>query len=395
VLKIIIVCFVLLAPGVLFAAGALLSGVEAPIAGFHDDSQDAHLLHEELLVRKDEYIAAADEANADLCAKTAAYGIKWGVLASIDLIAGDDKVEAVALAEALRTYVTYRYSTVVVRTYRLQASGPYRPGAAAPDLVMMLYDSDSQTVELVDIVDTYRGVFRFEYEKNTEEAVTETAEDGTVIEKTVVEKYFLRGIVYEPDFTRLKTAVAARMGDPDAVIPDSDIIFAEEYGRMLTRGAVQFYGLDAALSLAEYEGKFALYRSGEGYVWPVKGHYTVSSPFGVFRSIPSIGVRGVHTAIDIPAPIGTPVLAVTEGIIGSIYETVGGGRSLRLDASHGRSFVYKHLGCWADSYVGRRVEAGDIIARSGNTGKWTTGPHLSFEVRINGTPVCPMEYAGW
>ena len=87
-----------------------------------------------------------------------------------------------------------------------------------------------------------------------------------------------------------------------------------------------------------------------------------------------------HTGVDLACKVGTPVLAVWPGtIIKASWDTSGFGNCVELKADDGRVFLYGHLSAYKVS-VGARVNAGEVIALSGETGN-ATGPHLHAEYR--------------
>ena len=100
----------------------------------------------------------------------------------------------------------------------------------------------------------------------------------------------------------------------------------------------------------------------------------------------------VHTGIDIAAPTGTPIHAADNGTITISQSSLGGyGQVVFVDHGGGRMVtVYAHMSRRAVS-VGDVVSKGQVIGYVGSTGR-STGPHLHFEVRINGTPVNPLQY---
>lgn len=137
----------------------------------------------------------------------------------------------------------------------------------------------------------------------------------------------------------------------------------------------------------------ALY-SGE-MVWPVPSYHQVSSPYGM-RIHPVKGGRSMHYGIDIPAPVGTPIQSPADGRIKEFSWSDGVGWTMVVD--HGENdrgeritTRYCHLSEKV-ARVGQVVRAGDIIAKTGNTGYLTTGPHLHFEVYVNGVTVDPVRF---
>ncbi len=124
------------------------------------------------------------------------------------------------------------------------------------------------------------------------------------------------------------------------------------------------------------------------YVWPVSGGHKTSS-FGR-RSAPKKGASTNHKGVDWAGPTGTPVKASCGGTVTKAGWGSGYGYVVYIDHEDGKQTRYGHLSRVLVS-VGQKVRQGDRIALSGNTGV-STGPHLHFEMRINGTPVDPEKY---
>lgn len=122
--------------------------------------------------------------------------------------------------------------------------------------------------------------------------------------------------------------------------------------------------------------------AGSGVLrWPVSG--TVTSPFGTRWG-------RMHEGIDIAVPSGTPVGAAGSGTVIYAGWMDGYGNLVVVDHGGGLSTAYGHNSSVTVS-VGQAVTAGAIIAYSGSTGH-STGPHVHFEVRVNGSPVDPLGY---
>ena len=121
--------------------------------------------------------------------------------------------------------------------------------------------------------------------------------------------------------------------------------------------------------------------------WPVSG--PVTSPFG-YRIHPILGYRKLHTGIDFGVGYGTPIHASDSGYV--IYATwmSGYGNVTIIDHGRGISTLYAHQSSLAVG-TGSRVARGQVVGYVGSTG-FSTGPHLHFEVRVNGTPVDPLGY---
>ncbi len=130
-------------------------------------------------------------------------------------------------------------------------------------------------------------------------------------------------------------------------------------------------------------------RGTGSYIWPTPGYSQVTSPFGM-RFHPILKTRKLHTGVDIGAPYGVNILAADGGTV--IFSGWFGayGQAIIIDHSNGMSTLYGHQSELLVS-EGEGVAKGQIIGRVGSTG-WSTGAHLHFEVRTNGSPVDPMGY---
>jgi len=122
-------------------------------------------------------------------------------------------------------------------------------------------------------------------------------------------------------------------------------------------------------------------------IYPVYG--TITSPFGMRKSPYGYGSE-FHPGIDIAVPVGTPVKAAGNGTVTYAGWLSGYGKAIMIDHGYGITSVYGHNSEILVK-VGQNVKRGDIIAKSGNTGR-STGPHVHFEVRLNGNPIDPMKY---
>jgi murein DD-endopeptidase MepM/ murein hydrolase activator NlpD len=142
-----------------------------------------------------------------------------------------------------------------------------------------------------------------------------------------------------------------------------------------------------ALLAARAAGVAAVPGAGGQLSWPAAG--PVTSGFG-YRIHPIFGDRRVHTGIDIAAPNGAPVYAAAEGVVAYVGALSGYGNVVAIDHGEGLATTYNHLSAYYVS-TGQQVERSEHIAAVGCTG-FCTGPHLHFEVRVNGTPVDPMPY---
>lgn len=122
-------------------------------------------------------------------------------------------------------------------------------------------------------------------------------------------------------------------------------------------------------------------------IWPTRGW--VSSDFG-YRHSPFTNEKEFHKGIDICNRRGAAILAPADGVVSSIETDPGYGRIVTINHSYGVVTRYAHLDK-VGVKKGQAVKRGQEIASVGNTGR-TTGPHLHYEVRLNGVPVNPLRY---
>ncbi len=126
-----------------------------------------------------------------------------------------------------------------------------------------------------------------------------------------------------------------------------------------------------------------------GFVWPCPASHRITSTFGGRASPGGIGSTN-HKGIDIGAPTGAAAVAAGGGVVYFVGYNRARGNYVMVNHGGGIVTVYQHLSGFASS-VGQAVSAGQTIGYVGSTG-YSTGPHLHFEVVINGTPVNPLGY---
>ena len=135
-------------------------------------------------------------------------------------------------------------------------------------------------------------------------------------------------------------------------------------------------------------------QSESGFLWPLDASInTLSSLYGP-RPDPFTGRPDNHTGIDIPAARGTPIYAAKSGVvITSVYGTGNAwsyGNYVVVSHSDGTSTLYAHMSSRAVS-EGQTVSQGDVVGYVGTTGR-STGNHLHFEIRVNGSRTDPLNY---
>ena len=118
----------------------------------------------------------------------------------------------------------------------------------------------------------------------------------------------------------------------------------------------------------------------------------VSSPYGT-RYHPILKTYRMHSGIDYAAPTGTPIMAPADGVVSFVGVKGGYGNAIMLNHRKGMETLYGHMSAFVSGVnAGKSVKAGDVIGFVGSTGR-STGPHLHYEVRINGQIVDPSTVA--
>lgn len=152
------------------------------------------------------------------------------------------------------------------------------------------------------------------------------------------------------------------------------------------KGAATKQEASLQMLIEYFEDKRSLYASTPS-VWPVHGW--VTSPFGN-RTSPFSGIMKFHEGMDIAAQTGTPVVSPADGVVIKAGFSTGYGNMVEISHGYGIRTIFGH-NTRLNVKAGQRVKRGDVISYVGDTGT-STGPHLHYEVRLNGLPVNPIKY---
>jgi murein DD-endopeptidase MepM/ murein hydrolase activator NlpD len=197
-----------------------------------------------------------------------------------------------------------------------------------------------------------------------------------------------------------ESATSEQRGLVERLVASRDALTAAQHDKQATLASIQSDRSDVLAEIDDLEAQSAALAaqiraaqeqdsssaapavSGSGQLsWPVSG--PVTSGFGVRWG-------RMHEGIDIAVGQGTPVHAAAAGTVIYAGWMDGYGNLVVVDHGNGLSTAYGHNSTLASS-VGEAVTAGQVIAYSGSTGH-STGPHVHFEVRVNGSPVDPLGY---
>ena len=185
--------------------------------------------------------------------------------------------------------------------------------------------------------------------------------------------------------------VARPAGGEGRLIADGDVRAPEGDGDLLKQldvlgKKVKVQEQEARALKSYFEDQQALLASAPS-IWPVKGW--VTSDFSV-RLDPYTGERVMHEGMDVASAVGTPVRAPADGTVVFAGLEGGYGHVLVLDHGYGLKTRYGHLSR-IDVKLGEKIKRGQFIAAVGNSGR-STGPHLHYEVRVNGVADNPRKF---
>ena len=146
----------------------------------------------------------------------------------------------------------------------------------------------------------------------------------------------------------------------------------------------------AAQSAKDQANQGNIKYDGSQFLWPTPGYYYISSNYGYRWG-------RLHEGCDIAGSniYGKPIVAAADGVV-SLVDYNAGGYGYYVMVNHGNSggnnyvTLYAHMSSQA-AYVGKKVSKGDVIGYVGSTGR-STGPHLHFEIRVNGTAQNPLNF---
>ncbi|MEA4961885.1 hypothetical protein SDC9_86758 [bioreactor metagenome] len=189
----------------------------------------------------------------------------------------------------------------------------------------------------------------------------------------------------------LKSDISKKKEEVESVKKDKEQVLKEVYkdlkelerleDKLLEESAKIAKMIVAAQSSGEYIG-------GE-MAWPAPGYTKITSPYG-YRNHPILKKKKLHTGVDIAVPLGKDIVAANSGKVIFSGPYGGYGNAIIIDHGGKTSTLYAHNSKLLVK-EGDTVARGETIAKAGSTGL-STGPHLHFEVRINGAHTDPMPY---
>jgi murein DD-endopeptidase MepM/ murein hydrolase activator NlpD len=162
------------------------------------------------------------------------------------------------------------------------------------------------------------------------------------------------------------------------------------YQRIIDEADAAMASLRAAVSGSLSSSSGGKKYVGGEFLWPTPSCYYITSNFSPRRKNPVTGIYKRHTGTDIGAAYGAAIVAANSGTVTLAGWNSGYGNCVVIDHGGGRATLYAHMSSFSVS-KGQTVSRGQRIGSVGSTGN-STGPHLHFEVLINGTAVDPMQF---
>ena len=214
--------------------------------------------------------------------------------------------------------------------------------------------------------------------------------DAVADAKAVVEKEKEEQVEAQKILEDKKNEVKAKQQEQqriiDALSKDIEALKKQEAAQEKAAKELQAQINAALKSSSQSKVKY----SGNGkFGFPLTSYTRISSPYG-YRPHPITGTNKLHTGIDYAAPYGTSILAAEAGVVLTAGWNSGYGYCVTINHGGGYVTLYGHCSSLLVS-AGQKVTRGQTIARVGSTGN-STGNHLHFEVRINGSTVDPSGY---
>ncbi len=165
----------------------------------------------------------------------------------------------------------------------------------------------------------------------------------------------------------------------------------EEYEAQMNQQTSAIAALEASVAADKQALANQRKYSGGAFTWPAPSYTYISSEFG-YRVHPIYGRTIFHSGLDLAAPSGSPILAAADGVVVAATYESSMGNYVMINHGDGLYTIYMHASALYVS-AGQEVSAGQQIAAVGSTGN-STGPHLHFSVRLNGSYVSPWNYLG-
>ena len=243
-----------------------------------------------------------------------------------------------------------------------------------------------------------------EYDRNMLDQYA-AVKDGIADDKAWLEKEKAELVVLQEQTTSKKNSVETLVNEKSAELKkvNSQIgtktAQVEAYEKDIKAQEDKIKQIEAEIKRQEEEARKKAEAAGQKYntvnignikfIWPCPSSSRITSGFGG-RESPTEGASSNHQGIDIGAPTGSNIVAAADGTVTISTYSYSAGNYIMINHGGGVSTVYMHCSQLLVS-AGDTVKQGQVIAKVGSTG-YSTGPHLHFGVRLNGSYVNPAKY---
>lgn len=257
-------------------------------------------------------------------------------------------------------------------TAALTDRGNYVLGLAPPDIAFP--DEDTEEINVNNLPSVYRSIWETARKHDIDDAVT----------SRIVAMF-----AYDVDLTKKISAgdsIEILQTDKDLTDGHQELLYVALHLGTTTRELFRFRTDDGVVDFFDPDGE-----TGKRFLTrrPVQGGGRLASRFG-YRIHPIFKSRRLHTGVDLAAKSGTPIYAAGDGVIEKAQWVSGYGRYTEIKHVNGFETGYGHQTRFAEGIKpGVRVKQGQLIGYVGSTGN-STGPHLHFEIKVNGRFVDPL-----
>jgi len=257
-------------------------------------------------------------------------------------------------------------------TAALTDRGNYVLGLAPPDIAFP--DEDTEEINVNNLPSVYRSIWETARKHDIDDAVT----------SRIVAMF-----AYDVDLTKKISAgdsIEILQTDKDPTDGHQELLYVALHLGTTTRELFRFRTDDGVVDFFDPDGE-----TGKRFLTrrPLQGGGRLASRFG-YRIHPIFKSRRLHTGVDLAAKTGTPIYAAGDGVIEKAQWVSGYGRYTEIKHVNGFETGYGHQTRFAEGIKpGVRVKQGQLIGYVGSTGN-STGPHLHFEIKVNGRFVDPL-----
>ena len=256
-------------------------------------------------------------------------------------------------------------------TVALTDKGQYVLGLAPAEI--QFPEEDTEEVNVANLPSVYRSIWETGRKHDLDDATIER---------------IIGMFAYDVDMTKkiaAGDAIEILESTPDAA-GNTELLYVGLTLGNTTRQLYRFASADGVIDFFDPDGE-----TGKRFLSrrPLEGGGTLRSRFG-YRIHPIFKTRRLHTGVDLAARSGTPIYAAGDGIIEYYKWQSGYGNKVEIKHVNGYETAYGHMSRYVDGLgVGSHVRQGQLIGYVGSTGQ-STGPHLHFEIKINGNLVDPL-----